>query len=149
MIGIACDSAAFELKNKAIEFLQNRGYAVKDYGAFDSNPSDYPDFAAAAARAVSSGEHQYGILICGTGIGMSIAANKIKGIRCAHCCDVFSASATREHNNANMLAIGSRITPEDTALKIIEVFLTTPFSTEERHIRRVDKIGKIEEEYFK
>jgi len=148
MIAIACDSAAFDLKNKVIDFLKNKGCEVKDFGAFSLEPSDYPDFALPAARAVASGECKSGILICGTGIGMSIVANKVRGIRCAHVCDLFSARATREHNDANMLALGSRILDEETALKIIELFLATPFSTEERHVRRVEKIFKIDANLF-
>lgn len=144
MIALACDHAAVELKNKIALFLQKKGYDIKDFGCHDTTSVDYPDYAAAAARSVSCGECEKGILICGTGIGMSIAANKIKGIRCALCGDVFSARATRMHNDANMLALGARVIGEGLAEYIVETFLTTPFSGEERHRRRIDKISELE-----
>lgn len=147
MIAIGCDHAALELKNKAIELLKNRGLAFKDYGCYTAGSVDYPDLALAVGTAVAGKECEKGILLCGTGIGMSIAANKIKGIRCAHCCDVFSAKATREHNDANVLAAGARILDQKTALEIIEAFLDTPFSNDERHKRRINKITEIENKY--
>ena len=110
MIAIACDHAALKLKNTVKERLESKGFEVKDFGCHTPEAVDYPDYAKAAACAVASGECEKGVLICGTGIGMSIAANKVKGIRCALCGDTFSARATREHNDANMLALGERVT---------------------------------------
>jgi len=145
MIAIACDHAALGMKKTIIENFQKKGYTFKDFGRYDSNSVDYPDFASAAAKSVVAGECEKGILICGTGIGMSMAANKIKGIRCALCGDVFSAKATREHNDANMLAMGARVIGINLAEMITETFLTTPFSGEKRHIDRINKIAKLEE----
>lgn len=145
MIAIACDHAALDMKKTIIENFQKKGYIFKDFGCYDSNSVDYPDFAEAAAKSVVAGECEKGILICGTGIGMSMAANKIKGIRCALCGDVFSAKATREHNDANMLAMGARVIGINLAEMITETFLTTPFSGERRHIDRINKIAKLEE----
>ena len=122
--------------------LEKRGLEYRDFGTYSDVSCDYPEYARAAAKAVASGECEKGIVICGTGIGVSITANKIKGIRCALCGDCFSAQATREHNDANMLALGARVTGSGLALKIVDIFLDTPFSDEERHIRR---IGMIEE----
>ncbi|MCL2556248.1 MAG: ribose 5-phosphate isomerase B [Firmicutes bacterium] len=148
MIAIACDAAAFDLKNTIAFLLKGKGYAIKDFGTFSDESCDYPDFAIMAAAAVQSGECDKGILLCGTGIGMSMVANKFKGIRCAHCTDVFSAKATREHNDANILAVGARITSEKDIFDICLAFLSTEFSGEERHKRRVDKIKEIEHKNF-
>jgi len=148
MIAIACDAAAFDTKNRLSFLLKAKGFKVKDFGTFSDESCDYPDYAALAARAVQSGECDKGILLCGTGIGMSMVANKFKGIRCAHCTDVFSAKATREHNDANMIAVGARISSEKDIEDMIFAFLGTEFSTEERHRRRVDKIREIEESDF-
>ena len=120
--------------------LEERGLEYKDFGTYSDASCDYPEYAKAAANAVASGECEKGIVICGTGIGVSITANKIKGIRCALCGDCFSAQATREHNDANMLALGARVTGPGLALKIADIFLDTPFSNEERHIRRIGMI---------
>ncbi len=143
MIAIACDHAAYDLKLDIINHLKNRGFTCKDFGTNDKNSCDYSDFAYPAAKSVVSGECELGILICGTGIGMSITANKVKGIRCALCGDCFSAQATRNHNNANMLALGSRVTGVGLALKIVDSFLDSVFEGG-RHQRRIDKITEIE-----
>ena len=120
--------------------LDKRGLEYKDYGCYSEESVDYPVYGKKAAEAVASGECECGIIICGTGIGISITANKIKGIRAALCHDCFSAQATREHNDANMLAMGARVVGVGHALKIVDTFLDTPFSNEERHIRRVNMI---------
>ena len=145
MIAIGCDHAAAELKNTIKKRLESQGFSVKDFGCHSDKSVDYPDYAKAVAQAVASGECEKGILICGTGIGMSIAANKVKGIRCALCGDTFSARATREHNDANILALGQRVTGEGLALDIVDVFMHTAFSGDERHMRRIEKITQIEE----
>lgn len=145
MIGIGCDHAAVELKQLIIRHLQEKGYEVKDYGCYKPESVDYADYALAVANAVASGECDKGILICGTGIGMSIAANKVRGIRCALCGDTFSARATREHNDANILAMGERVIGKGLAQDIVDVFLTTEFSGDERHVRRIAKITAIED----
>lgn len=149
MIALGCDHAALKLKNLIKEHLVSLGHEVEDFGCFSEQSVDYSDYALKVALAVASGKCDKGILICGTGIGMSIAANKVKGIRCAHCSDTFSAKATRLHNDANVLALGERVVGAGLALDIVDCFVNTPFSGEERHIRRIDKIAAIEAEYFK
>lgn len=148
-IAIACDHAALKLKNDVIEKLGKEGYEVEDFGIYEQKSVDYPDYALPVAEAVASGKADKGILICGTGIGMSIAANKVKGIRCALCSDTFSAHATREHNNANILAFGERVVGEGLAMDIVDTFLKTPFSGDDRHVKRIAKISAIEDKYFK
>jgi len=138
MIAIGCDHGAFELKLEIIKHLQNRGVEVKDMGCNDTNSCDYPIYAKAVADEVASGNAELGILVCGTGIGMSMAANKVEGIRAALCADCFSAQATREHNNANILCMGARTTGVGLALMIVDRFVDTPFSNDERHIRRIN-----------
>jgi ribose 5-phosphate isomerase B len=145
MIAIASDHAGYGLKQEIMNWLDQKGYEYHDYGCYSTESCDYPDFAHAAAKAVASGVCDKGILICGTGIGIGIAANKVKGIRCATCHDCFSAEATRLHNDANMIAMGARVIGPGLALKVIETFLTTPFSGEERHIRRINKIEQIDQ----
>lgn len=140
MIGIGSDHGGYALKQEIIALLEEKGYAYKDFGGYDANAIDYPDVAKPVAQAVLDGTCETGILICGTGIGISITANKIKGIRCALCSDHFTAMATREHNNANMLALGGRNTGPEVAKDIVMAFLTTKFSNDERHIRRINKI---------
>ena len=139
-IAIGCDHGALALKNKVVAHLEKQGHEVKDFGTYTLDSCDYPEFGEAAARAVASGECQYGIVVCTTGIGISIAANKVAGIRCALCHDCFSAKATREHNNSNILAMGGRIIGPGHALDVVDLFLDTPFSNDERHIRRIAKI---------
>lgn len=148
-IAIACDHAALKLKNDVIEKLGKEGYEVEDFGIYEQKSVDYPDYALPVAEAVASGKADKGILICGTGIGMSIAANKVKGIRCALCSDTFSAHATREHNDANILAFGERVIGEGLAMDIVDTFLKTPFSGDDRHVKRIAKISAIEDKYFK
>lgn len=140
MLAIACDHGGYELKQEIISYLKSQNIAFKDFGCTSTDSVDYPEYGRKAAHAVASGECDKGIVICGTGIGISISANKIPGIRCALCHDCFSAAATREHNNANMLALGARVIGAGHALKVVETFLNTPFSNDERHIRRIDQI---------
>ena len=140
MIALGCDHGGFALMQEIIKHLEERGLEYKNFGTFSEASCDYPEFAKAAANAVACGECDKGILICGTGIGISITANKIHGIRAALCHDCFSAEATRLHNDANMLAMGARVVGPGHALKIVDTFLDTPFSNEERHIRRISQI---------
>ena len=140
MIALGSDHGGYGLKQEIIRYLEEKGIEYKDYGCYDERPCDYPVYGKKAAQAVASGECEKGILICGTGIGISIAANKVKGIRAALCHDVFSAKATREHNDANMLAMGARVVGPGLALMIVDTFLNTPFSEDERHIRRISQI---------
>ncbi len=140
MIAIGSDHGGYALKCAVMEHLKKRGLEYKDFGCYSEASCDYPDIAKPVARAVASGECERGILICGTGIGISITANKVKGIRAALCSDCFSAEATRQHNDANILAMGARVLGEGLALKIVDTFLDTPFSNDERHIRRINKI---------
>lgn len=140
MIGIGSDHGGYELKQAVIKHLEEKGHAVKDYGCYSEESCDYPVYAKAVAEGILKDEVKQGILICGTGIGISITANKIKGIRTALCGDTFSARATREHNNANILALGARVTGEGLALDIVDTFLETKFSNDERHIRRINMI---------
>ena len=140
VIAIGCDHGGFELKQEIIKHLTKKGIDFEDFGCFSEASCDYTDYGKAVAEAVAAGKYERGILICGTGIGISITANKIKGIRCALCSDCFSAEATREHNDANILALGGRVVGVGLALKIVDTFLNTPFSNEERHIRRISKI---------
>ena len=148
-IAVACDHGGLELKKVLLKYLEEHGYAYKDFGSYTSESCDYPDIILPAAEAVAAGEFDRGIVICSTGIGVSIVANKVRGIRCAHCHDTYSAKYTRMHNNANMLAFGQKIIGEGLMLEIVEIFLTTEFEVGGRHERRVDKISKIEEKYYK
>ena len=143
-IAIGCDHGALELKNALITRLENQGYTVQDFGTYTKDSCDYPDFAAAAANAVATGICEKGIVLCTTGIGVSIAANKIKGIRCALLSDTVSARMTREHNDTNMMALGAGIIPQQTAFDIVDIWLNTPFSGEQRHQRRIDKVMALE-----
>ena len=146
MIALGCDHGAFDLKEALKKHLDARGLAYKDYGCFDKTSCDYPDYAALAARAVASGECDRGIVLCTTGIGVSISANKIKGIRCALLSDKMSARLTREHNDTNMMALGAGAVGEMLALEIVDTWLDTPFSGVARHQRRIDKIMALEKE---
>ena len=148
-IGIACDHGAFEYKEILKDMLQKEGHMVTDFGTYDKNSCDYPDFAAACAKSVAQKKNDFGIVICGTGIGVSISANKVHGIRCALCSEPLSAKLTREHNNANVLAIGAGIVGTNLALGIVDAFLTTKFSGEEKHCRRVAAMEALEEETMK
>ena len=139
-IAVGCDHGALELKNKVVAHLQQRGFQVEDVGTHTPDSCDYPDFAGPAAQAVASGECDRGIVCCTTGIGVSITANKVKGIRCALLDNPMSARLTREHNDTNMMALGAAVTGEMLALEIVDVWLDTEFSHAERHQRRIDKV---------
>jgi ribose 5-phosphate isomerase B len=144
-IAIGADHAGFRLKDEVIEFLKKEGHEVEDFGCHCADSIDYPDYALPVCEQVVEGTADRGILICGTGIGMSIAANKVKGIRCALVHDLFSAKATREHNNSNVLAMGERVIGPGVAIEIIKVWLDTAFSEGPRHINRIQKIKNLEE----
>ena len=143
-ISIGCDHGALALKEALVAHLSKKGYEVKDFGTYTAESCDYPEFAAAAARAVASGECDKGIVLCTTGIGVSITANKIKGIRCALLSDVMTARMTREHNDTNMMAIGAGVVGQLMALQIVDTWLETPFSGDARHQRRIDKLMAVE-----
>jgi len=145
-IAIGCDHGALDLKNKMIEHLQKQGHEVVNFGTDTLASCDYPDFAVPAAKAVASGECDKGIVLCTTGIGVSITCNKVKGIRCALLSDVMSARMTREHNDTNMMAIGAGVVGQMLALEIADTWLGTDFSGEERHQRRIDKVMALEQE---
>ena len=145
-IAIGCDHGGFELKNEIIKFLENEKHEVKDFGTYSTGSCDYPDVALPVAEAVVGKEYEFGILICGTGIGIGIAANKVPGIRAALCSDTFSAHATREHNNANVLTMGQRVVGTGLALDIVKTFITSKFEGD-RHQKRIDKISAIENKY--
>ena len=140
MIALGSDQAGYELKQVIIRHLEERGLAYKDYVSYNADPVDYPIYGKKVAHAIVDGECDRGILICGTGIGISIAANKVRGIRAAVCSDCFSAEATRLHNDANILAFGARVIGPGLAEKIVDTFLDTEFSGVERHARRVEMI---------
>lgn len=138
MIAIGSDHGGYDLKLEVIAHLKARGFEVKDYGCDSKDSCDYPIYGKAVAEAVANKECELGILICGTGIGMSMVANKVEGVRAALCADCFSAQATKEHNNANVLCMGARTTGPGLALMIVDKFVDTPFSNDERHIRRIN-----------
>ncbi|MGC8777618.1 MAG: ribose 5-phosphate isomerase B [Candidatus Caldatribacteriaceae bacterium] len=140
---LGSDHAGFHLKEDLKKFIQALGHEVEDYGTYAEEPSDYPDVAIRLAEDVVRGRGERGILICGTGVGMSIAANKVKGVRAALCHDVFSARASREHNNANVLTMGERVIGKGLAREIVRVWLEADFQGE-RHARRVEKIERYE-----
>lgn len=148
-VAIGCDHGGINLKPVLIDYLNKKGIDFKDFGTHGTESVDYNDYALAVSKSVAKGECDLGILICGTGIGMSIVANKVKGIRCGHCHDVFSAKMTRLHNNANVLALGERVVGPGLMVEIVDAFLSTEFSYDERHMRRVNKILAVEEENFK
>ena len=147
-IAVACDHGGLELKKTLLKYLSEQGHEIVDFGTNSPDSCDYPDFALPAAEAVAAGQCERGILICSTGIGISIVANKVPGIRCAHCHDTYSAKYTRLHNNANMLAFGQKEIGESLMLEIVETFLKTEFEGG-RHQRRIDKITAIEKKYSK
>ncbi|HAZ91764.1 MAG TPA: ribose 5-phosphate isomerase B [Eubacterium sp.] len=140
MIAIACDHGGYELKKEIIKYLESKNMEYKDLGCHSTESVDYPEYGKAVAKAVVSGECEKGIVICGTGIGISIAANKVKGARAALCTDCFMAEATRLHNDANILALGGRVVGAGLAVKIVDTFLHTEFSGDARHIRRIEKL---------
>lgn len=139
-IAIGSDHGGFTLKQEVVKYLTEKNIDFEDFGCYSEKSCDYTEYGRAVAEAVAAGKYEKGILICGTGIGISITANKVRGIRCALCSDCFSAEATREHNDANILALGGRVVGSGLALKIVDTFLNTPFSNEERHIRRISRI---------
>ena len=143
-ISIGCDHGALALKNKVVAHLEKQGHEVVDFGTHTAASCDYPEFAAAAARAVANGECEKGIVLCTTGIGVSISANKIDGIRCALLSDVWSAKMTRLHNDTNMMALGAGVVGENLALEIVDTWVGTEFSGEARHQRRIDKLMALE-----
>lgn len=145
-VAVACDHGGLRLKNVLKEDMISQGIEVVDFGTYSEDSCDYPDYAARAAKAVAAGECDKGVLVCGTGIGVSITANKVDGIRCALCHDVFSAKATREHNDTNMLAMGQRVIGEGLALEILNAWLHTSFSEDARHERRIAKVMELEKE---
>ena len=145
-IAIGCDHGALDLKNTLVKHLEERGFEVKDFGTYTAASCDYPDFAGAAAKAVASGACDKGIVLCTTGIGVSVAANKVKGIRCALLSDLMTARLTREHNDTNMMAMGAGVVGTMLALKIADTWLDTPFSGDARHQRRIDKVMALEHE---
>lgn len=146
-IAIGADHAGYRLKDEVVPFLQSLGHEIEDVGCSCDQSVDYPDYALPVCDLVTSGKAERGILICGTGIGMSIAANKVRGIRCALVNDMFSAKATREHNDTNVLALGERVLGPGVALEIVRIWLETPFSNGERHAGRINKVMKIEETF--
>ena len=139
MIAIGSDHGGFALKQEILRHLEARGLAYKDFGCYSEESCDYPVYGKAVARAVAAGEYPRGILICGTGIGISVAANKVRGFRCALCSDCFTAEMTRRHNDSNILALGGRVLGPGLALKIVDLFLDTPFDGG-RHLRRVEML---------
>ena len=143
MIAIGSDHGGYDLKQVIIGYLEEKGIAYKDFGCMDKTSCDYPVYGRAAAEAVASGECEKGIVVCTTGIGISIVANKVKGIRCALCQDSFGAKMTRLHNDANMLALGGGMVGPNQAIEIVETFLNTPFSNEEKHNRRIALIEEM------
>ena len=143
-ISVGCDHGAFELKNKLVQHLTEKGHEVTDFGTHTLDSCDYPDYTSAAAYAVADGRCDRGIVLCTTGIGASIAANKVKGIRCALLSDTKSAQLTREHNDTNMMALGAGIVDEKLALEIVDIWLNTMFSNSPRHVRRIEKVMALE-----
>jgi ribose 5-phosphate isomerase B len=147
-IALGADHGGFELKEEINKYLKENAYEVKDFGTYSTESCDYADYSLKVAEAVANKEFDFGILICGTGIGIGIAANKVPGIRAALCSDTFSAHATREHNDANILTMGQRVVGAGLAIDIVKTFLETKFEGD-RHIRRINKISDIEKKYNK
>ena len=146
MIALGCDHGGYDLMQEVIAHLDEKGIEYKNFGTFDTKSTDYPIYARKVVKSILSGESEKGILICGTGLGISITANRYKGIRAAVCHDCFSAEATRQHNDANILAMGGRVVGPGLALMLVDTFLNTPFSEDERHKRRIALIDTPEEE---
>jgi len=140
MVALGCDHGGYPLMKEIIGYFESAGIEYKNFGTYSEESCDYPVYAKAVSKAIQKGECDKGILVCGTGIGISITANKFEGIRAALCHDCFSAKATREHNNANVLAMGARVIGVGLALEIVKIFLETEFSNDERHIRRINMI---------
>ena len=148
-IAIACYHGGLNLKNSVKAYVEKLGHETVDFGTYTKDSCDYPDFAAAAAEAVANGECERGIVVCSSGIGVSIVANKVPGVRCAHCHDLYCAKYTRLHNDANMMALGGKVVGEGMMQELVYTFLTTEFEGGERHERRVAKIKALEEKYCK
>jgi len=148
-IVIGSDHAGFNLKNAMGDVIRSLGHSVLDVGAFNENPSDYPDFAEAVGRAVLDGRAERGVLICGSGVGVSVAANKLKGIRAGVCHDTYSGHQGVEHDNMNVLVMGSRVVGEKLAEDIVRAYLAAKFTNEERHVRRLAKVQALEEKFGK
>ena len=148
-VAFGCDHGGINLKPVLKDYLEKKGVEFIDCGCFDTKSTDYNEYALKVCELVVNGKADKGILFCGTGIGMSIVANKVKGIRCGHCHDVFSAKMTRLHNDANVMALGERVVGPGLMIEIADAFLFTEFSGDERHQRRVDKIKALEEKSFK
>ena len=142
---IGADHAGFEYKREIIKHLQAKNYEVVDFGTATEEASDYPDFAILVANAVALKKVDFGVLICGTGIGMSIAANKVKGVRAAVVSSKFTAESSKTHNHANVITFGSRVNTIEEVLSFLDIYINTSWSSEERHVNRVEKIGKYEE----
>lgn len=147
MIALGSDHAGLELKKAIMAHLDEKNIAYKDYGTYTSDSCDYAVYAEKTARAVASGECEKGLLFCGTGVGISIAANKVREIRAACCSDAFSAEMTRLHNDANILCLGGRVVSKEKAIELVELFLNTEFSGEERHLRRIAQITDLENRF--
>ncbi|MBU3111542.1 ribose 5-phosphate isomerase B [Clostridium lacusfryxellense] len=147
-IALGSDHGGFDLKKEIIIYLESKNIQVTDFGTHTQESCDYPDYALKVAEEVASGNFELGIIVCGTGIGVSIVANKVPGIRAALCSDTFSAHATRQHNNANILTLGARVVGSGLALDIVEVFITSKFEGD-RHQKRIDKITEVEKKYSK
>lgn len=147
-IAIGADHGGYQLKEEILKYLIESNYTVKDFGTYNEDSVDYADYSIQVAEAVAAKEFDFGILVCGTGIGIGIAANKVPGIRAALCSDTFSAHATREHNDANILTLGQRVVGPGLALDIVKTFLEAKFEGD-RHIKRIDKITAIEKKYNK
>jgi len=148
-IAVGADHAGFALKQEVVEFLREKGYEFHDFGTMSAERVDYPDFAKVVSEAVARGECDAGILLCGSGIGMCVAANKTPGIRAALCCNSFMARMARSHNDANILVLAGWVVGSKLALECVETFLSTPFSNEERHAKRIGLIGDLERQYRK
>jgi ribose 5-phosphate isomerase B len=148
MIAIGSDHAGFCLKEQIIKHLKSKNIQYKDFGTFDEQSVDYPDYSQMVSESVASGEYEKGILICGTGIGVSIVANKVKGVRAALCTDSYMAKMARNHNNANVLALGQRVVGAGLALDIVETFITTDFTNGKNHVDRLEKIKSYENKVF-
>lgn len=148
-IAMACDHGGFEYKEEIKKMVIELGHEVEDFGCLNNESVDYPDVAYPAAKSVANGKNECGIVFCGTGIGVSISANKVNGIRCALCHDCFTAKVTREHNDSNMIAIGQRVIGIGLAKEIVDIWLKTPFPNDERHKRRIDKLMVLENKQVK
>jgi len=148
MIALASDHGGLKLKRSIMEYLQSKGLEFKDFGTYNEDSCDYPVFAVSAAKSIMCGECDRGVFICGTGIGISIAANKVPGIRAAVCTSTYMAEMCRAHNDANVLALGARVVDEKMALEIVSTFLQTKFSGDDRHSRRVEMLKYLDSQLF-